>query len=143
MRILALVLLSVGCASAPKPAPEPKPEPKPVAVQPAPEPVTAEAVTIQDVKRILAEAHSEVQSCYEAILTPESHPDVDLVLRLYLRADGSVIRVEVIKMEPDVGGLVACFSGVLARLRFPADVEPWELEFPIKLRAGGVAPALP
>ena len=138
-----MALLAVGCASAPKPAPTPTPPPAPEVVRPAPEPVTAEAVTIEDVKRVLAEAQSEVQSCYEAILTPESHPDVDLVLRLYLRADGSVLRVEVVKMEPDVAGLVACFSGVLARLRFPADVEPWELEFPLKLRAGGVAPALP
>jgi hypothetical protein len=96
-------------------------------------------VMLVEVKKVLASAQNEVRSCYEAVLTPIYHPDVHLVIRLVLRADGMVRRVEVVEMQPDVSGLVACFSGVLAELRFPRDSEDWELEFPMNLRSAGLA----
>lgn len=111
--------------------------------QPAPERMRQETSTqevmLAEVKRILKTVQTEVRGCYEAVLTPIYHPDIDLVIRLILRADGTVRRVEVVRMKPDVAGLVACFSGVLADLRFPRDSEDWELEFPVKLRSGGMA----
>ena len=100
---------------------------------------STQEVMLAEVKRILKTAQAEVRGCYEAVLTPIYHPDIDLVIRLILRADGTVRRVEVVRMKPDVAGLVACFSGVLADLRFPKDSEDWELEFPVKLRSGGMA----
>jgi len=100
---------------------------------------STQEVMLAEVKRILKTAQAEVRGCYEAVLTPIYHPDIDLVIRLVLRADGTVRRVEVVRMKPDVAGLVACFSGVLADLRFPKDSEDWELEFPVKLRSDGMA----
>jgi hypothetical protein len=104
----------------------------------APE-TSLQEVLLAEVKKVLASAQLEVRSCYEAILTPLYHPDIDLVIRLLLRADGTVRRIEVVRMVPDVAGLVACFSGVLGNLKFPSDSEDWELEFPVKLRSGGMA----
>ena len=59
---------------------------------------------------MIRSAQAEVRSCYEAILTPVYHPDVDLTLRLALRANGTVRRVDVVKLEPDVSGFIACLA---------------------------------
>ena len=140
MRVFALVL-TVGCATA-QPTPVPQNQTvkteAPVA-KPRWQETSTQEVMLSAVKKVIGSAQAEVRGCYEAILTPLYHPDVDLTLRLVLRADGTVRRVEVVKMKPDVAGLVACFSGVLADLRFPKDSEDWELEFPVKLRSGGLA----
>ena len=139
---LALCALWVGCASAAPPAAVAPVAP--VAPKPAPPPrlqeTSTQEVLLAEVKKVIRSAQAEVRSCYEAILTPVYHPDVDLTLRLALRADGTVRRVDVVKLEPDVSGLIACFSGVLAELRFPKDREDWELEFPVRLRSAGLAP---
>jgi hypothetical protein len=116
------------------------------AAAPAPRRVretSTQEVMLQEVKKVLSAAHAEARSCYEAVITPLFHPDVKLLLRLSLRADGTVRHVEVVRMEPDVAGLVACFSGVLADLRFPRDSEDWELEFPMILRSDGMADDVP
>ena len=109
------------------------------AAKPRLQETSTQEVMLSAVKKVIGSAQAEVRGCYEAILTPLYHPDVDLTLRVILRADGTVRRVEVVRMKPDVAGLVACFSGVLADLRFPKDSEDWELEFPVKLRSGGLA----
>ena len=94
-----------------------------VAPEPAPPPrlqeTSTQEVLLAEVKKVIRSAQAEVRKRYEAILTPVYHPDVDLTLRLALRADGTVRRVDVVKLEPDVSGLIACFSGVLAELALP------------------------
>jgi len=114
-------------------------KPKPTPAKRAAAETSLQEVMLAEVKKVLASAQAEVRSCYEAVLTPLYHPDVDLVIRLAIRADGTVRRIEVVRMVPDVSGLLACFSGVLAGLKFPADTEDWELEFPVKLRSAGMA----
>ena len=140
MRVLVLALI-VGCATTQStPVPQNQTlQPAAPAVKPRWQETSTQEVMLSAVKKVIGSAQAEVRGCYEAILTPLYHPDVDLTLRLVLRADGTVRRVEVVKMKPDVAGLVACFSGVLADLRFPKDSEDWELEFPVKLRSGGLA----
>ena len=136
-----VLTLSIGCSTTQQPVvakTQPVQRQAPVAKQRYQETSTQE-VMLTAVKKVIRSAQAEVRGCYEAILTPLYHPDVDLTLRLVLRADGTVRRVEVVKMKPDVAGLVACFGGVLADLRFPKDTEDWELEFPVKLRSGGLA----
>lgn len=140
MRVLVLALI-VGCATTQStPVPQNQTlQPAAPAAKPRWQETSTQEVMLSAVKKVIGSAQAEVRGCYEAILTPLYHPDVDLTLRLVLRADGTVRRVEVVKMKPDVAGLVACFSGVLADLRFPKDSEDWELEFPVKLRSGGLA----
>ena len=140
MRAMVFLVL-VACAHR-QPAVEkdvPVAEPKPQAAKRAVSETSLQEVMLAEVKKVLSGAQAEVRGCYEAVLTPLYHPDVDLVIRLAIRAGGTVRRMEVVRMAPDVSGLVACFSGVLADLKFPADTEDWELEFPVKLRSGGMA----
>ena len=54
--------------------------------RPAPPPrlqeTSTQEVLLAEVKKVIRSAQAEVRSCYEAILTPVYHPDVDLTLRL-------------------------------------------------------------
>ena len=115
MRFAWMILLTACASSGPVQQPKDPNESKtPPARERLRQETSTQEVMLAEVKRILRTAQAEVRSCYEAVLTPIYHPDIDLVIRLVLRADGTVRRVEVVRMKPDVAGLVACFSGVLA-----------------------------
>jgi hypothetical protein len=138
MRLALICAIAAGCAHPSQPAPVPAV----AAPQPAKNKLvesSAPEVAFVSAKKVLATARDEIQSCYEAVLTRESHPDIALTIRLNVRKDGIVHSVEILEINPDIPGLVACFSGVLADLRFPRDSENWQLEFPLKLISGGFA----
>ena len=143
MRALVLIGLAACAHSSAPPAAAPQTAPAAAPVPRTVRETSTQEVMLQEVKKVLSAAHAEARSCYEAVITPLFHPDVKLLLRLAARADGTVRHVEVVRMEPDVAGLVACFSGVLADLRFPRDSEDWELEFPMILRSDGMADDVP
>lgn len=92
-----------------------------------------EALGLADLKRQLASCMPTIQGCYEGFLTAESHPAVDMELVLLADKEGIVHGIRVERLEPDIPGLVACFTPRLIQVRLPPSDEPQELAFPVKL----------
>jgi hypothetical protein len=134
---IGLILVLSGCAhrGAPPVAPAPAAvaAPQPRSPQRESSPLEVEVV---EVKKVLAQASDGIKDCYEAVLTPDSHPAVALRLNLIVDREGIVRQVQVLALEPDIAGLVACFTPVLTMLRFAPDRELREIEFPVRLTPG-------
>jgi len=135
---VAWLFAAAGCAGVPvaPPAPVAAPVAEVRGNERESSPLEVEVV---EVKKVLRRASAGIKECYEAVLTPESHPAVALRLNLIVDREGIVRQVQVLSLEPDIAGLVACFSPVLSMLRFGPDRELREIEFPVRLSPGAVA----
>ena len=102
-------------------------------VAPTPTPAQIEASSLLDIREQLGLAMPTIQSCYEGFLTAESHPSVEMNLVLLGDKEGIVHGLRVERIEPDIPGLVACFTPRLIKIRLPPSDEPQELAFPVKL----------
>lgn len=114
-------------------------------VGPTPTAKEVETSSLLDIREQLRLCMPTIQSCYEGFLTPESHPAVEMELVLLADKEGIVHGLRVERIEPDIPGLVACFTPRLIKVRLPPSDEPQELAFPVKLTptAGlGASPAI-
>ena len=102
-------------------------------IAPTLSPAAVEASSLVDIKSQLALCMPTIQSCYEGFLTAESHPSVEMELVLLADKEGIVHGLRVDRIEPDIPGLVACFTPRLIKVRLPPSDEPQELAFPVKL----------
>lgn len=138
MRILfSLPLLIMACAHGGDRTAQPpgtaKTETVAERVAPAPTEAEVEAIGMADIKKQLNRSMPAIQSCYEGFLKPEYHPSVEMVVVLLADKEGIVHGLRVEKIEPDIPGLVACFTPQLIKVRLPPSDEPQELAFPVSL----------
>ena len=135
--VLVVVFGSLGCAHGGDLANQPpgteKTEVVAEKIEPTPSAAQIEAEGLQDIKSQIALSMPTIQSCYEGFLSAESHPSVDMELVLLADKDGIIHGLRVERIEPDIPGLVACFTPRLIKIRLPPSDEPQELAFPLKL----------